>query len=277
MQKQFLMIAALLLSFFDAKAEIVQRAFITGVSRGIGLALAKNLLERGIEVVGISRAQKSTMQDLSKYPNFSYVSADLTSQEGFLAVQEFLKNQKLTFDFIINNAGMMMPPCNLEQMSFHDIENVININLLVPIKLSSLLLPYCNKGAKILNVTSRAATSPVAQVGPYCISKAGLNMFTEVLRKELFNKHIAVAAVIPGEVDTQIQDILRNTDGFNLSEKFYDNYINGKLITPAMCAQFLSWLLCETAADEFNSQLWEIYDVSHHAKWLQEELPAFPF
>jgi short-subunit dehydrogenase len=256
-----------------------KRALITGVSRGIGYALAQNLLDRGIEVVGVSRADKSCLKELLLNSKFTYLSADLTTNEGIFELQEFLRTNGYSFDYIVHNAAMMMPPCKMQDMNLRDMEQTIKLNLIVPMKLTRILSPFYRPKVRILNITSRAATTAVPEVGPYCISKAGLDMLTKILKKELLDRDIAISAVIPGEVDTEIQNILRTTNSFHLKEKFDENYNQGKLISPHMCADFLSWLLCEISFDEFNAKEipWNIYDADHQKYWLKGTLPAFPF
>lgn len=256
-----------------------QRALITGVSRGIGFALAHNLLQRGIEVLGIARTDRSQISQLITSPGFTYLSLDLATNNGLYSLQEFIKTQKLTFDFVIHNAGMMMTPQTLDAMSTDIMEQTIQLNLLAPMKLSHILAPFYQSHSRILNITSPAATRATAQEGPYCISKAGLNVLTQVLRKELEPRSIAVAGVIPGQVDTDMQFILRNTQTFHLQQKFHDNFIHGLLISPDICADFLSWLLCEMPFDEFNGKAdpWDIYDTTLHGRWLKTMLPPFPF
>lgn len=261
----------------------IQKAFITGVSRGIGYELAHNLLTKGIHVIGIARADEhtSTIQHLSAFPYFSYLSVDLATSEGISKVREYVRKEQPVFDFIVHNAAILMPLKNLADMDLAMMENVVQANLIAPMKLSSLLIPYCKKGAKILNVTSSAATTPFAQAGPYCAAKAGLNMLTNILKKELEPHAIAVASVIPGDVDTAMQQILRETDDLQSRATFIRNYNEHKLIDPATCALFLTWLLCEATFDEFNMQEdpFDIYDTSHHAQWLLngKTIPLSPF
>jgi len=265
---------AVMAGVLSGSSHAMQKAFITGVSRGIGYELAHNLLKKGIHVVGVARADlnTSTIQSLSAFPHFTYLSVDLATSEGIRKVQEYVKNEQPLFDYIVHNAAILMPLKNLAAMDLAVMENVVQANLIAPMKLSSILIPSCKKGAKILNVTSCAATTPFAQAGPYCAAKAGLNMLTNILKKELEPHAIAVASVIPGDVDTAMQKILRETDDLELRATFIRNYNEQMLIDPATCALFLTWLLCESTFDEFNIQEdpFDIYDVSHHAQWLKD-------
>lgn len=172
----------------------------------------------------------------------------------------------------------MMRPQTIDSMDLETLEKVIQVNLLAPMKLSKIALPLCKPNARILHINSCAATIPFSQVAPYCTAKAGLAMFAEVLRQELQTRSIAVASVNPGDVDTEMQRILRETPDFYLADKLHDQYTTGQLIAPAICAQFLSWLLCDTSFDDFNNEpaQWDIYDPSHREHWLKGYLPAIP-
>lgn len=213
-----------------------KRALITGVSRGIGFALAQNLLKRGIHVLGISRSENSEIKTLSTHPHCTYLPMDITKNESLSTLKKFIDSHHYTFDFVINNAAIMMEPKNIDTIDIDTIEQVIQANLIAPMKLSQSIIPYCNSNTKILNVTSRAATTAVPQLAPYCVSKAGLNMFSSILKKELQDRKIAVASVIPGEVDTEIQGILRNAPDFRLQQQFNENY-DGKNLLVLKCAR----------------------------------------
>src|SRR5579872_6132241 len=148
-------------------------------------------------------------------------------------------------------------------------------------KLSALLSDTMPEKSRILFVTSRAATLKLKESSTYCASKAGLDEITAILRKELEEKNIGVSCVIPGEVDTKIQKILRETTSFHLYKMFDEAYQGGQLISPKTCAEFLKWLLCDLSFDEFNRSNMpiSIYDEWHHSFWLKDknQLPAFPF
>ena len=253
-------------------------AFITGVSRGIGLALTKNLIAQGIHVVGVSRLDAQRMKEILIHPDFYYISADVTTAVGLQHIRQYIEDNRLSFDVVVHNAGVMMEPQIIEKLSYDDMERVINTNLMAPMKLTHMLIPYCNMHAKMLFITSRAATTAVAQVVPYCVSKAGLNMLVRILQQEIPHEKIAIALAIPGEVDTAMQEILRNTPSFALWTIFASNYQQNKLISPDVCAKFLTWLLCDTSARLFaQDEPWDIYDSKYHVNWLSGHLPESPF
>jgi len=277
--KNIIYVLFFVLQFWTSQSEPLRRALITGVSKGIGHALAKNLLKRGIHVLGISRSAASAIPDLVSYPSFSYISLDLTKDSDLLALKKHITDNNYTIDFLVLNAAMIPEPCTLEKTPLEDMEKALSLNLLVPMKMSNILSSLYSDTSRILIITSRVANEAIAQVGPYCISKAGLNMFTRILKKELSERTIAVASAIPGEVDTSMQEVLRNASDFSLKDDFVQNYKNEKLIAPEVCAQFLSWLLCDIAFDDFKSkeEPWNIYDVTRHKQWLNGSLPECPW
>lgn len=254
-------------------------ALITGATHGIGLALTRNLLKEGWIVFGIGRDKDSLDTISTEFPNFLSICADLTKNDDIKKIAERVKGQKL--QLLIHNAGMKTPPRNLEEHSCDAIDEVIGVNLSAPMKLNALLTQYMPSGSRILFVTSRAATLKLKQSSTYCATKAALDEVSAIVRKELSEKNIGVASVIPGEVDTKIQKILRETSGFHLHRMFQQAHEAGQLIKPEVCADFLTWLLCELPFDQFNnSQLpFTIYDKSHHKCWLKpsDKLPDFPF
>ena len=148
-------------------------------------------------------------------------------------------------------------------------------------KLTALLSSQMASESRILYVTSRAATLKLKESSTYCASKAGLDEIAAIVRQELYDKNIAVSCVIPGEVDTKIQKILRETDSFHLKELFKQAYQKDQLIQPTVCASFLKWLLCDLSFSDFKESKmpFSIYDNWHHSFWLEDptQLPAFPF
>lgn len=256
-------------------------ALVTGASRGIGFELTLNLLEHGLTVFGTGRDIESLESIKTTYSNFIPIQSDFTQNKDIELVVTTIKNSGLSLDLVVQNAGMKSPPRPLTQYTSESIDEVFFVNLLAPMKLTALLAPLMPSGARILYVTSRAATLKLKESSTYCASKAGLDEMAAIVRQELNDKNIGVSCVIPGEVDTGIQKILRETRSFHLHHKFEEAYQQGQLISPKTCASFLKWLLCDLSFSEFKeSKLpFSIYDQCHHHFWLKDPscLPAFPF
>lgn len=258
-----------------------QAALITGATQGIGLALTRKLLQERLTIFGVGRDKDSLDKLKNEFSNFIPICADLTKNDDIKKIAQVVQNSKLPLNLLVQNAGMKTPPRNLEQHSCEAIDEVIGVNLSAPMKLTALLVPYMPEKSRILYVTSRAANLKLKQSSTYCATKAGLDEISAIVRQELDAKNIGVSSVIPGEVDTKIQEILRRTTGFHLYSMFQQAYDSGQLIKPKVCADFLHWLLCGLSFEEFKTSKipFTIYDQSHHPYWLNSNdyLPPFPF
>lgn len=256
-------------------------ALVTGASHGIGLELTKILLAKGWIVFGTGRDLENLERTKALFPDFIPIKADFTQNEDIKNVVTTIKNYGLPLHLSVQNAGMKSPPRPLDQYSCESIDEVFLVNLLAPMKLTALLSEQMPPESRILYLTSRAATLKLKESSTYCASKAGLDEVAAIVRQELDERNIGVASVIPGEVDTKIQKILRETTSFHLHNKFIEAYQSGQLISPKICAEFLKWLLCDLAFSEFKQSKmpFSIYDEWHHKFWLKDtsQLPAFPF
>lgn len=256
-------------------------ALVTGASSGIGLELAKNLLNEGWVVFGTGRDIASLENIKTLFPRFIPLQADFTRNEDIERVAKIIRDSGLSLRLSVQNAGMKSPPRPLTQYNCGSIDEVFQVNLLAPMKLTALLAAQMPSESRILYVTSRAANLKLKESSTYCASKAGLDEITAIVRQELEDKNIGVACVIPGEVNTEIQRILRETTSFHLHKMFNEAYQNNQLISPKICAEFLKWLLCDLPFNEFKQSKMpiSIYDEWHHPYWLKDkvQLPAFPF
>jgi benzil reductase ((S)-benzoin forming) len=258
-----------------------QAALVTGATHGIGFELTQNLLNHGWVVFGTGRDEKSLDSLTSRFPNFIGIQADFTQNEDIERVAATIKNSGLPLHLSVQNAGMKSPPRPLAEYTCESIDEVFFVNLLAPMKLTALLTSQMPPQSRILFVTSRAATLKLKESSTYCASKAGLDEIAAIVRQELDEKNIGVSCVIPGEVDTRIQKILRETTSFHLHKKFEEAHQSGSLISPKVCAEFLKWVLCDIPFDEFRQSNMpiSIYDEWHQQFWLADrgQLPAVPF
>lgn len=256
-------------------------ALVTGASHGIGFALAKRLLGEGWKVFGTGRDGRCLDKIKALYPHFVPIQSDFTSNKDLERVADIIKKSGLPLYLSVQNAGMKSPPRALTQYDCSSIDEVFQVNLLAPMKLTALLASHMPAKSRLLFVTSRAATLKLKESSTYCASKAGLDEIAAIVRQELEDKNIGVASVIPGEVDTQIQKVLRETTSFHLHQLFAKAHQQGQLISPHTCAAFIKWFLCDYPFNDFNKSTLplSIYDTWHHDFWLTDkrQLPAFPF
>lgn len=188
-----------------------QRAIITGASSGIGKATALAFAKAGMDLALISRSQQS-LEVVAESARELGVKAqvyplDLSKTEDVTAkIAEIVQNFG-GVDILVNNAGMGYTN-TLTDTSLSDWQQVINLNLTSIFQCVMGVLPAMRKqrSGTIINITSVAATTAFPEWGAYCVSKAGLLAFAQVLALEERNNGIRVMNISPGAVNTPIWD-----------------------------------------------------------------------
>jgi NAD(P)-dependent dehydrogenase (short-subunit alcohol dehydrogenase family) len=183
----------------------VKNALVTGASRGLGLALARALAERGWSLVIDARgadalgAARTELAELTHVVAIPGDVADPDHRERLIAVVEG------PLDLLVNNASSLgaspLPP--LSDYPLEVLENVFRVNVMAPLALVQRALPVLSPEARILNVSSDAAVEAYEGWGGYGASKAALDQLTNVLAAERTDLH--VYAVDPGDMNTQMQ------------------------------------------------------------------------
>ncbi len=177
---------------------------ITGVSRGIGRAIAERVLKDGDRITGVSRRVPEDL--LREFPDrFRHVKADLSREEDIMRVVESVDEP---FDFLVNNAGVLVRE-SYPDFRQDDFLFTLKVNTFAPLKLTAELdrRNLLKKGAKVLNTSSvmgSIALSSSSHSWSYSISKAALNMVTKLLSSQLSGKGIVVVSIHPGWVRTDM-------------------------------------------------------------------------
>ncbi|WP_417609492.1 SDR family NAD(P)-dependent oxidoreductase [Owenweeksia hongkongensis] len=221
--------------------------FITGTSSGIGYQLAMQALEDGHKVVGISR------RHVINHPNYRHLTYNLNNYDEYKLIN-FNINKEAEKLVLVNNAGWLGDVKPAGQVSPASIERAYQINLIAPSILSKLFIEQTEKleaEKVIVNISSGAASYPVSGWSTYCASKAGINLFTQVLREDYPNIHSF--AIAPGIVDTDMQGEIRrlDTEDFPDKQRFVDYKDKGELSSPIDVASKLLKVIKhpETAPD----------------------------
>lgn len=184
---------------------------ITGVSKGIGKALALLFLERGENVVGIGRSHQIT------HPNFSFIELDLAHSEQ-VALFDFpiFEDKEL---ILFNNAGILGNAKLLNNSLDDDLQRVLQVNTIAPILLTRKLLQQYGDAHEIsiINISSGAAEKAIPGWMNYSLSKAALDAFSKTLQAEEahLGRTTKIYCVAPGVVDTDMQGEIRNLDACN--------------------------------------------------------------
>lgn len=188
-----------------------KKAIVTGGSRGIGLAISKQLLAEGYQVIIIARNKAVMEQALAelqqRYPNrITGYCADLSQLAEVTRVVQYISQQFDIVDVLINNAGstrhvnVETPLEQAEQLW----QETLAGNLTSSFLMTMALVPYFTKGARVINISSIAAQEGSIYPGAiaYAAAKAGIHGLTVSLARELGMWNITVNAIAPGFVYT---------------------------------------------------------------------------
>jgi short-subunit dehydrogenase len=177
------------------------KVLVTGVSRGIGKAVAEALVARGYEVYGTAR-NPLTIPKKDMIPGVRYFPLDLTSERSVTELARKVRDA----DVVIHNAGASMTG-PAEEAKPDRVRALFELNLFGPVRLTQALLPSLRRRGKavILFVGSMhtEAATPFSSV--YASTKAALKMFARTLRMETARYGIRVAVVSPFHVATQLE------------------------------------------------------------------------
>ncbi|XP_051688683.2 retinol dehydrogenase 16 [Oryctolagus cuniculus] len=183
--------------------------FITGCDSGFGNLLARQLDRRGLRVLAACLTEEGAEQLRRQTSDrVETVTLDVTKTESIAAaaqwVQERVGDRGLWG--LVNNAGVSMPTAPSQWLTKQDFVDVLNVNLLGTIEVTLSLLPAVRKArGRVVNVSSVMGRLSLFG-GGYCISKHGVEAFSDSLRRELSPFGVKVAIIEPGAFKTNMAD-----------------------------------------------------------------------
>lgn len=183
-------------------------AIITGASKGIGKAIARELAARKKDLLLVARSE-SLVRELAKElaTEFSvktdYLSIDLSADDSPARIQFWLVEKGYAVDTLVNNAGYGLSG-DFSSYTIEEHKAMMQVNMTVPVALTSLLLPQLKQQPKayILNIASAAAYQAVPGLALYAATKSFLLSFSRGLHFELRKTNVSVTLVSPGGTDT---------------------------------------------------------------------------
>lgn len=233
---------------------------ITGASRGLGEGIALELIEENHHLICISRteSQKVKQQTREKGCGYSFIAFDLGFSHEIpqLAARIFeqIPADEAVGVYLVNNAGVVQPVGRAELCNPEEVEHHLHLNLLTPMLLISAFIHHTLKWPvqkRILSISSGAAVNAYWGWSCYCTGKAGMDMFTKCVALEQNDSEypVELMAVAPGIIDTNMQEVLRNTtdDQFIMRSKFVELKQNNLLIEPQVAGQKMAKLLLSDA------------------------------
>jgi short-subunit dehydrogenase len=174
-------------------------ALVTGANRGIGLAIARELLDRGAHVLAGVREPSGAPGD--------EVRLDLSSRESIEAGVAGLGERAGEVDILVNNAGVFDGGL-FEEIGLDDLYELVQVNVTAPMHLTRALLPALLRRdeALVVNNASIIGAAPFPGAVAYAATKGAVVAFSESLRRELDETTVGVLELITPGIDTDMME-----------------------------------------------------------------------
>lgn len=223
---------------------------LTGGSRGMGLAIAEQLLQAGHTLVCISRNQQASLtakaqQAGAHLEQWTHDLADGATASA--ALKTWLEKQSASYfksATLINNAGVIPHISPLSQADPHNLAMALRVGLEAPMQLCAAFLGATENWPlprKVVNISSGLGRRAMASQAGYCAAKAGMDHFTRCLALDeaLKPNGAKVTSLAPGVIDTDMQVQLRGAAPQNFPDQhgFQQLKATGQLTTPAGAAK----------------------------------------
>lgn len=216
--------------------------YITGTSRGIGLAVVKKLLHSADNfVTGISRGKSVN------HERYKHITLDLNNLDDVKKLN-FESHPDADKIVLINNSAVLGDVKRLGNLAETSITESYNVNIIAPVLLMNKFIntyQIAHATRIVMNISSGAARYPIASWSTYCSTKAALDMISEVANKEQIEKYhergIKIFSVAPGIIDTKLQEQIREVtvEDFSKADVFRKYKTDNQLDNPDQTAQSL--------------------------------------
>lgn len=204
---------------------------VTGAGSGIGRVTAELFAQKGAKVaVGDINADnaETTVQGIRQAGGEAMaVTVDVTQRAQIDQAVDAVRQAYGPIGILVNNAGIAHRSTSMMDADADIWQRILSTNLKSVLMCSQAVVPHMIErgGGRIVNTASTASKVPRLDIGPYCVSKAGVLHLTRCLAMELAQHHIAVNAIGPGSVVTN----LRENSGVAVGEARRDEQLNGNM------------------------------------------------
>lgn len=195
---------------------------ITGSTKGLGKALAVLCISEGARVVISARDTLEVEQTALELGAIGIV-ADVTQEADLKHLVEQTVQQFGTIDIWINNAGVWLPHCYIEENDMERVKKMFDVNVFGLMKACSAALVYMKprKQGTIVNICSTSGMSARPKASAYAGSKWAVNGISQAVREESKEFGISVVTVFPGGIKTNLFDEVKPEDIDDFMEPSY--------------------------------------------------------
>ena len=191
------------------------RVAVTGGTSGLGLALVRLLLDRGVKVAFVARNRDRMERLMRERPEVRGITGDVSQKGDIYPIAMQILGFLGGLDVLINNASSLgpVPLAPLADTSSEDFELALETNVLGPFRLTKALLGALAASAReggrplVVNISSDAAVNAYPNWGAYGASKAALNHLSGIWDAELAPQGIRVVSWDPGDMDTPLHAV----------------------------------------------------------------------
>lgn len=227
--------------------------FITGASKGLGLALTKLSLANGDKVIATSRNVEDFKASITEHQeNFLSLKVDITSDEEVKnAVAKSIEKFGV-LDVVVNNAGYSLVG-SIEEMTDKEFRKTVDVNLFGTVNVIRNVMPYLRKqqSGHIINISSNAGYVGFGNAASYNASKFAVIGLSEALAEETKQFGIKVTVVAPGQFRTSFMNkgsmvFAKNridVYGLDKSEKMWTNYSGQQIGDPEKLVKILTGIV----------------------------------
>ena len=185
---------------------------VSGVSRGVGIAICKKILAEGHSVYGISRTHSDEVKELqAQFPNqFFFYSFDLSDTENVR--KEIFKNflNQISLDALVNNAAMAYDDI-ITNLNYEELLKMFQVNVFSPMMMTKYAIRNMilnHKQGSIIHISSISAHTGYKGLAMYASSKGALEAFSKNTAREWGGKKIRSNVIVPGFMDTAMSATL---------------------------------------------------------------------
>ena len=222
----------------------MNKVILTGHSKGLGKSMTLELINRGYEVLGVSRSFSDNVAGLQQ------VSLDLSDSSALLEwidggmPEAFFQDAERAI--LVNNSGIVTPVSPLGKQSNHEILTSISVNVSAPLILSNAFVEHTANipDRRILHISSGAGRMGFPSWSVYCATKAALDHHVRAVSEDGV-VNLRVSSLAPGIVDTGMQAKIRsfNENEFPKVKAFKEFKEKGDLATPEATASRICEML----------------------------------
>jgi NAD(P)-dependent dehydrogenase (short-subunit alcohol dehydrogenase family) len=218
------------------------KAIVTGHTKGLGAAIACELLERGVPVLGLARGRAQGLAQrfsaiLAQVEIDLADSAALGAWLASTALGDYLRESSTVL--LVNNAGVVTPIGPLHEQDPRLVLQAVALNVAAPLALAAAVVGATpGRERRIVHISSGAARNAYPGWSVYCATKAALDHHARAVRLD-GDASVRACSLAPGVVDTDMQAQIRATpeERFPLRQRFVELKDGGELASPQQSAR----------------------------------------